>query len=118
MLPVLSMFFLTNPMAYTMGRFLPERRKAGVLRFGGQLLPPHHGDLPARQPGRAIRICRNRRGHHELDLPSADLAVRYFYVGLIVILMRGIVTDIVVGILMRRKDRQDVPADDAAPSPA
>ena len=26
-LPVLAVFFLTNPMAYTMGRFLPERYK-------------------------------------------------------------------------------------------
>src|SRR5574341_1978928 len=26
-LPVVSVFFLTNPMAYTMGRFLPERYK-------------------------------------------------------------------------------------------
>lgn len=26
-LPVLAVFFLTNPMAYTMGRFLPERDK-------------------------------------------------------------------------------------------
>src|SRR5689334_379174 len=26
-LPILSVFFLTNPMAYTMGRFLPERYK-------------------------------------------------------------------------------------------
>ena len=25
--PVLAVFFLTNPMAYTMGRFLPERYK-------------------------------------------------------------------------------------------
>ena len=48
-LPVLSVFFLTNPMAYTMGRFLPEQLQARVLRLGGQLRAPDHRHLPARQ---------------------------------------------------------------------
>ena len=48
-LPVLSVFFLTNPMAYTMGRFLPGEVQAGVLRLGGQLRAPDHRHLPARQ---------------------------------------------------------------------
>ena len=41
-LPVLAVFFLTNPMAYTMGRFLPERYKpafydAAVLAGFGRI---------------------------------------------------------------------------------
>ena len=48
-LPVLSVFFLTNPMAYTMGRFLPGAVQAGVLRLGRQFRPPDHRHLPARQ---------------------------------------------------------------------
>lgn len=117
-LPALSMFFLTNPLAYTMGRFLPERRKAAFYDSAVSFCHPITAIFPHANAGEYFVYAGIAAGITQLNLPVADLAVRYFYVGLIVILMRGIVTDTIVGILMRRKDRQDAPADDAAPSPA
>jgi glucitol/sorbitol PTS system EIIC component len=117
-LPALSMFFLTNPLAYTMGRFLPERRKAAFYDAAVSFCHPITAIFPHANAGEYFVYAGIAAGITKLNLPVADLAVRYFYIGLIVILMRGIVTDIIVGILTRRKDRQDAPADDAAPTPA
>jgi glucitol/sorbitol PTS system EIIC component len=117
-LPVLSMFFLTNPMAYTMGRFLPERRKAAFYDAAVSFCHPITAIFPHANAGEYFVYAGIAAGITKLDLPIADLAVRYFYVGMIVIFMRGIVTDVLVGILTRRKARQDVAPDTAAPSPA
>ena len=38
-LPVLAVFFLTNPMAYTMGRFLPESRKPAFYDSAVSFVP-------------------------------------------------------------------------------
>lgn len=102
-LPVLAVFFLTNPMAYTMGRFLPERRKAAFYDSTVSFVHPVLGIFPHANPGELFVYAGIAAGITNLDLPLADLAVRYFYVGLIVIFMRGVVTDIITGILMRRK---------------
>jgi len=114
-LPVLSVFFLTNPMCYTMGRFLPERRKAAFYDSTVSFVHPILGIFPHANPGELFVYAGIAAGITQLDLPLADLAVRYFYVGLIVIFMRGIVTDIIYGILLRRKAKAAVsPAAQAA----
>ena len=51
LLPFLSVFFLTNPMAYTMGRFLPEKVQTCVLRFGSILCASPPGNFPPYQSG-------------------------------------------------------------------
>ncbi len=109
-LPVLSMFFLTNPMAYTMGRFLPERRKAAFYDSTVSFCHPILGIFPHANPGELFVYAGIAAGITELNLPLADLAVRYFYVGLAVIFLRGVVTDVIYGILQRRKAN---PTDDA-----
>jgi PTS system glucitol/sorbitol-specific IIC component len=104
-LPVLSVFFLTNPMAYTMGRFLPERRKAAFYDSAVSFVHPILGIFPHANPGELFVYAGIAAGITKLNLPLSDLAVRYFYVGLIVIFMRGIVTDVIYGILARRKSK-------------
>jgi len=47
------------------------------------------------------------RREFQLGLPIGDLAVRYFYVGLIVIFMRGIVTETISRILFARRAAAD-----------
>jgi PTS system glucitol/sorbitol-specific IIC component len=49
-LPVLSVFFLTNPMCYTMGRFLPERDKPAFYDSAVSFVHPAAGAVPPRQP--------------------------------------------------------------------
>ncbi|MFI6368555.1 PTS glucitol/sorbitol transporter subunit IIC [Nocardia sp. NPDC050630] len=104
-LPVLSVFFLTNPMAYTMGRFLPERRKAAFYDSSVSFVHPILGLFPHANPGELFVYAGIAAGITKLDLSLPDLAIRYFYVGLIVIFIRGVITDVVTGILMRRKAR-------------
>lgn len=118
LLPVLSMFFLTNPMAYTMGRFLPERRKAAFYDATVSFCHPITAIFPHANAGEYFVYAGIAAGITKLNLPVADLAVRYFYVGLIVILLRGIMTDLMVGVLTRRKERQQGSPNTAAPSPA
>ena len=50
-LPVLSVFFLTNPMAYTMGRFLPERYKPAFYDSAVSFVHPITGIFPHANPG-------------------------------------------------------------------
>ena len=41
-----------------------------------------------------------------LGLPLGDLAVRYFFVGIVVILIRGIVTEKIYLYMKRREEKQ------------
>lgn len=116
-LPVLAVFFLTNPMAYTMGRFLPERRKPAFYDSAVSFVHPILGIFPHANPGELFVYAGIAAGITKLDLPLADLAVRYFYVGLIVIFLRGVVTDLITGILLRRKTHTAA-STDAAPAAA
>ncbi|HNS40755.1 MAG TPA: PTS glucitol/sorbitol transporter subunit IIC, partial [Promineifilum sp.] len=51
LLPFLSVFFLTNPMAYTMGRFLPERYKPAFYDAAVSYVHPPTGIFPHVNPG-------------------------------------------------------------------
>lgn len=103
--PALSMFFLTNPMAYTMGRFLPERRKPAFYDSAVSFCHPILGIFPHANPGELFVYAGIAAGITQLDLPLGDLAVRYLYVGLIVIFLRGVITDLITGVLLRRNNR-------------
>ncbi len=103
LLPVLAVFFLTNPMAYTMGRFLPESKKPAFYDAAVSFVHPPLGIFPHVNPGEYFVYGGIAAGITTLDLGLGDLAVRYFYVGLIVIFIRGIVTEIITTIMLRRQ---------------
>jgi glucitol/sorbitol PTS system EIIC component len=102
-LPVLAVFFLTNPMAYTMGRFLPESKKPAFYDSAVSFVHPPLGIFPHVNPGEYFVYGGIAAGITTLGLGLGDLAVRYFYVGLIVIFIRGIVTEIITTIMLRRQ---------------
>jgi PTS system glucitol/sorbitol-specific IIC component len=104
-LPVLAVFFLTNPMAYTMGRFLPERDKPAFYDSAVSFVHPPLGLFPHVNPGELFVYAGIAAGITQLKLPLGDLAVRYFYVGLIVIFMRGITTETISRIMFARRAR-------------
>ena len=104
--PVLSVFFLTNPMAYTMGRFLPERYKPAFYDSAVSFVHPITGIFPHANAGELFVYLGIATGIQQLGLSTADLAVRYFIVGLVVMLMRGIVTELITtGMLSRRETK-------------
>src|SRR3954453_10946807 len=75
-LPVLSVFFLTNPMAYTMGRFLPERFKPAFYDSAVSYVHPPLGIFPHVNPGELFVWLGIATGIEKLGLPLAPLAVR------------------------------------------
>ncbi|MBA3430811.1 MAG: PTS glucitol/sorbitol transporter subunit IIC [Actinobacteria bacterium] len=106
-LPVIAVFFLTNPMAYTMGRFLPERYKPAFYDSAVSFVHPPLGIFPHVNPGELFVYAGIAAGLERLDLPLGDIAIRYLLVGLVVILIRGIVTEAITNIMMGRRPRGD-----------
>lgn len=102
--PALSVFFLTNPMAYTMGRFLPERYKPAFYDSAVSFVHPITGIFPHANAGELFVYLGIAAGITELGLSTADLAVRYFIVGLVVMLMRGIVTELITARMLSRRE--------------
>ncbi len=102
-LPVLSVFFLTNPMAYTMGRFLPERYKPAFYDSAVSFVHPITGIFPHANPGELFVYLGIAAGITSLGLNTSELAVRYLIVGMVVILIRGIVTELITARMLSRR---------------
>jgi PTS system glucitol/sorbitol-specific IIC component len=117
-LPVLAVFFLTNPMCYTMGRFLPERDKPAFYDSAVSFVHPPLGLFPHVNAGELFVWAGIAAGITKLGLPIGDLAVRYFYVGLIVIFMRGIVTETITRIMLARKSAAEPRVDETTAAAA
>lgn len=105
-LPFLAVFFLTNPMCYTMGRFLPERFKPAFYDSAVSFVHPITGLFPHANPAELFVYLGIAYGVTELGLPLGDLAVRYMLVGLVVILLRGILTEFLTVRMMSRAQRE------------
>ncbi len=108
--PALAVFFLTNPMCYTMGRFLPERYKPAFYDSAVSFVHPITGIFPHANAGELFVYLGIAAGITQLGLNTSELAVRYLLVGLVVILMRGIVTELITARMMRRSATEEVAA--------
>jgi glucitol/sorbitol PTS system EIIC component len=102
-LPVLAVFFLTNPMAYTFGTFLDEKYKPAFYDSAVSFVHPPLGLFPHVNPAELFVWLGVARGIQQLDLPLGPLAVRYLLAGLIVIFMRGVFTQFMTFFLARRQ---------------
>lgn len=105
LMPVLAMFFLTNPMAYTFGKFLPEKYKPAFYDAAVSFCHPVTGLFPHANPGEIFVYMGIAVGVQNLGLPLGDLAIRYFLVGLVVILLRGLITEKITA-LMWQQDKE------------
>ncbi|MDX6300420.1 MAG: glucitol/sorbitol system component [Nocardioidaceae bacterium] len=101
--PALSVFFLTNPMCYTMARFLPERYKPAFYDSAVSFVHPITGLFPHANAGELFVYLGIAAGITGLGGQIGDLAVRYLLVGLVVILIRGILTEIITARMMSRR---------------
>ena len=104
LLPFLAVFFLTNPMAYTMGRFLPEKYKPAFYDSAVSYVHPPLGIFPHINPGELFVWLGIAAGIEALGLSVVPLAVWYLIVGLIVIFIRGIVTERITAIMWARRE--------------
>ena len=101
-LPFVAVFVLTNPMAYTMGRFLPERFKPAFYDSAVSFVHPILGIFPHANPGELFVYVGIATGIQQLGFGLGDLAVRYLLVGLVVIFIRGIVTEAITERMMKK----------------
>lgn len=103
LLPLIAVFFLTNPMAYTFGTFLEEKYKPAFYDSAVSFVHPPLGLFPHVNPGELFVWLGVAKGLQELNLPLGPLAVRYIIAGLIVIFIRGLVTQYITFFLARRQ---------------
>ena len=103
LLPLLAVFFLTNPMAYTFGTFLDERYKPAFYDSAVSFVHPPLGLFPHVNAGELFVWLGVAEGIRQQNLPLGPLAVRYLLAGLVVIFIRGIVTERITLFLARRQ---------------
>ena len=103
LLPFLATFFLTNPMAYTMGRFLPEKYKPAFYDAAVSYVHPPTGIFPHINPGELFVWLGISAGITSLGLSVVPLAVRYLLVGLVVIFIRGVLTERITAVMLSRR---------------
>ena len=117
--PVLAVFFLTNPMAYTQGRWFPEKYKPAFYDAAVSYVHPPLGLFPHINPGEIFVWLGIATAIQNLGLPLAPLAVRYALVGLVVIFIRGLLTEwITAWLTAREAAKQDVVVEPVESTPA
>ncbi|HBO39253.1 MAG TPA: PTS sorbitol transporter subunit IIC [Pasteurellaceae bacterium] len=92
-LPILAVLFLGNPMSYTFGRFVEQKYKPAFFDANVSFLHPVTGLFPHANGGELFVYMGIATGITTLGLPLGDLAIRYFLAGIIVIFLRGVITE-------------------------
>lgn len=103
LLPLLAVFFLANPACYTFGRFCKEEHKAAFYDAAVSFVHPITGLFPHANAGELFVWTGISAGVAEAGYATAGLAVRYFLCGLVVILIRGIVTEKLYASMAKKK---------------
>lgn len=100
-MPILGVFFLGNPMCYTFGRFLDEDYKPAYYDASVSFVHPITGLFPHANGGELFVWIGISSGLTTLGHNISTLAVWYLIVGLIVIFIRGIVTEYIYKFLKK-----------------
>lgn len=103
--PVFAVFFLTSPMAFSFGRFVKEKQKPAFYDAAVSFVHPILGIFPHANSAELFVWTGIASGITALGYSVTPLAVRYFIVGLIVILIRGILTELLTKKLWK-EDRE------------
>ena len=109
-LPLIAVFFLTNPMAYTFGAFLEERHKPAFYDSAVSFVHPILGLVPHANPGEyfvwggvLVALLELEKAGKVPPSYHVTVAIYYFIVGVIVILLKGIVTERITAFMARRQ---------------
>lgn len=104
LMPILSVLILTNPMCYTFGRFLPEKQKPAFYDSAVSFVHPVTAFFPYANAGELFVYLGIAHGLEKAGYSIAPLAVRYFLVGIVVIFLRGVITEYITKLLARRME--------------
>jgi PTS system glucitol/sorbitol-specific IIC component len=107
-MPVIAVLMLTNPMCYTFGRFLKERHKPAFYDSAVSFVHPVTTFFPYANAGELFVWLGVASGVTQLGQSTVPLAVRYFAVGIVVILIRGVVTELITSYLIRRAGKTEL----------
>ncbi|GAA5128238.1 PTS glucitol/sorbitol transporter subunit IIC [Pseudonocardia adelaidensis] len=107
-MPVIAVLMLTNPMCYTFGRFLRERHKPAFYDSAVSFVHPVTTFFPYANAGELFVWLGVASGVTQLGQSTVPLAVRYFAVGIVVILIRGVVTELITSYLIRRAGKAEL----------
>lgn len=92
-LPFLAAFMLGNPMAISMGRFVPEYYKPSYIAAQMQFCHTSNGVFPHINPSELFVWMGVASGIETLGLSTMPLAIRYLLVGVLMNFIGGWVTD-------------------------
>lgn len=104
LMPILSVLILTNPMCYTFGRFLPEKYKPAFYDSAVSFVHPVTAFFPYANAGELFVWLGIADGIQKAGYSIAPLAVRYFLIGIIVIFIRGVLTEYITKYLSGRME--------------
>lgn len=103
LMPVLSVMLLTNPMAYTFGKFVKEEEKPAFYDSVVTFLHPVTGLFPYANAGELFVYLGIANGVMKAGYDQGSLAVRYFLCGIVVVFVRGFVTEKITKFLIKRE---------------
>ncbi|PTQ83967.1 PTS system glucitol/sorbitol-specific IIC component [Trichococcus patagoniensis] len=102
-MPILSVLMLTNPMAYTFGKFVKEEEKPAFYDAVVSFLHPVTGLFPYANAGELFVYLGIANGVMEAGYDQGSLAVRYFLCGIVVMFVRGVITEKITKFLIKRE---------------
>ncbi|QUH04136.1 PTS glucitol/sorbitol transporter subunit IIC [Saccharopolyspora erythraea] len=106
-MPIVSVLMLTNPICFSFGRFLPERYKPAFYDSTVSFVHPVTPFFPYANASELFVWLGVASGVQKLGVSTVPLGLRYLLVGIAVILLRGIVTEIITQIMIKRTGRTE-----------